>query len=83
MKNKVPVPKFSIGQKVYAFAQTGMNLFTIESIVINISKESSRICYYFHEGDYVGYKEENVTPSIEGARKRLVNNSNQLQLAIS
>jgi len=83
MKNKnVPTPKFSVGEKVYAFSQTGMNLFTIDSIMINIAKEHTLISYYFIEGAYTGYREENLTSSIEVAKKKLILNTNQLQLSI-
>ena len=81
--NNVPTPKFSVGEKVYAFAQNGMNLFTIEAIVINITKEHNLITYYFIEGVYTGYREENLTASIEVAKKKLIMNTNQLQLPIS
>lgn len=83
MKTKITTPKFSVGQKVYAYLPDGMSECTVESICIHINSDDSYSLYYLDKGEYKGRKENQLYADIVTAKKKLVENSNQLQLSLT
>lgn len=76
-------PKFKPKQKVYANLKSGMELCTIESVLILITEETQTIRYYLKESYSESYYENQITENHKEAVKRLEENKAQLQLALN
>jgi hypothetical protein len=74
--------KYNIGQRVYIYTKSGLNLQTIFSLFISIdNKGIVRVYYRFNEyGD--SYEESEIIEDFNKAKKALKSNMNQLQLAL-
>jgi len=74
--------KYAPGAKVYCYLKTGLQLVTIESVMIHIQENETSISYWIKEYSRESYNEDQIIPSLHHAKKKLIENSNQLQLAI-
>ena len=82
MKKTTVTPLYPPNSKVYAYLKDGLQLCTVDYIVAIISNTGNSISYYLKEGGRESYDEPQLLPSIQSAKKKLEENSNQLQIAI-
>lgn len=79
----IPTPKFKPGQKVYANLKTGMELCTVETVLIKLNMDSNCIKYVLKEDWSDTYDENLVHGSHKQATARLEENKTQLLLALN
>jgi hypothetical protein len=59
-KLKLPTPKYSLGQQVYVYTKSGIELHTIDEIMLRISSGESIVKYYMSSYEY--YNEAQIMP---------------------